>query len=55
VEGSHLRGQGLSRRLLQHAISQARSIGAKSWLDKWSSFNGCSGVLANSAPLVAVI
>ncbi len=26
----HLRGRGLGRRLLQHAIEQARSIGAKS-------------------------
>lgn len=26
----HLRGRGLGRRLLQHAIAQARSIGAKS-------------------------
>ncbi len=30
VVSSHLRGRGLGRRLLQHAIAQARSIGASS-------------------------
>jgi N-acetylglutamate synthase-like GNAT family acetyltransferase len=32
TEGLHLRGRGLGRRLLQHAIAQARSIGVKSLL-----------------------
>ena len=32
TEGSHLRGRGLGRRLLQHASAQARSIGVKSLL-----------------------
>lgn len=41
----HLRGQGIGRRLLQHAITQARLIGAK------SLFLGSSTKLSNAVHL----
>jgi GNAT superfamily N-acetyltransferase len=41
----HLRGQGIGRRLLQHAITQAKVIGAK------SLFLGSSTKLPNAVHL----
>lgn len=41
----HLRGQGIGRRLLQHAIAQAKLIGAK------SLFSGSSTKLPRCSPL----
>ena len=41
----HLRGRGLGRRLLQHAIAQARSLGAK------SLFLGSNTLLENAVHL----